>query len=133
MKKNISLLLILGLTITAIFAQNRTSNYNRYPSTSSYNNRSYNSNLNTNTTNYYPTSSSRTIIESHKQTSVTSTPRPTEHIRHYNNSNGERVQSPTRYTSTPAGATAECRDGSFSFSRSRRGTCSHHGGVRRWL
>lgn len=29
--------------------------------------------------------------------------------------------------------TAVCRDGSISLSRHRRGTCSHHGGVRRWL
>lgn len=28
---------------------------------------------------------------------------------------------------------AVCRDGSISFSRNRRGTCSHLGGVRRWL
>ncbi len=27
----------------------------------------------------------------------------------------------------PAGATAQCRDGSYSYSASRRGTCSHHG------
>jgi hypothetical protein len=33
----------------------------------------------------------------------------------------------------PAGASAQCRDGTYSFSRSRRGTCSHHGGVARWL
>jgi hypothetical protein len=35
--------------------------------------------------------------------------------------------------STPAGATAECRDGTYSFSQHRSGTCSHHGGVARWL
>lgn len=28
---------------------------------------------------------------------------------------------------------AVCRDGSISLSRNRRGTCSHHGGVARWL
>jgi hypothetical protein len=33
----------------------------------------------------------------------------------------------------PAGASAKCRDGTFSFSQSRRGTCSHHGGVTEWL
>jgi hypothetical protein len=33
----------------------------------------------------------------------------------------------------PAGATAICNDGTYSFSQSRRGTCSHHGGVNRWL
>jgi len=53
--------------------------------------------------------------------------------RYYTNSKGERVQSPTYYESPPSGATALCRDGTYSFSRSRRGTCSHHGGVARWL
>jgi hypothetical protein len=33
----------------------------------------------------------------------------------------------------PAGASALCRDGSYSFSAHRRGTCSHHGGVAQWL
>lgn len=51
----------------------------------------------------------------------------------YTNSKGVKVQSPTFYKSTPSGATAICRDGTYSFSRSRRGTCSHHGGVARWL
>lgn len=34
---------------------------------------------------------------------------------------------------TPAGATAVCRDSTYSFSAHRRGTCSHHGGVARWV
>ena len=34
---------------------------------------------------------------------------------------------------TPDGATAVCRDGTYSFSQNRSGTCSHHGGVSRWL
>ena len=29
----------------------------------------------------------------------------------------------------PAGATAQCADGTYSFSQHSRGTCSHHGGV----
>jgi hypothetical protein len=33
----------------------------------------------------------------------------------------------------PPGATAQCRDGTFSFSQHRSGTCSHHGGVAAWL
>ena len=33
----------------------------------------------------------------------------------------------------PAGASARCRDGTYSFSQSRQGTCSHHGGVAEWL
>lgn len=28
---------------------------------------------------------------------------------------------------------AVCRDGSVSYSVSRQGTCSHHGGVSRWV
>ncbi|MFI5702371.1 DUF3761 domain-containing protein [Streptomyces xanthochromogenes] len=33
----------------------------------------------------------------------------------------------------PAGATALCNDGTYSYSAHRRGTCSHHGGVATWL
>lgn len=33
----------------------------------------------------------------------------------------------------PANATAECEDGTYSASRTARGTCSRHGGVARWL
>ena len=35
--------------------------------------------------------------------------------------------------SAAAGATARCRDGTYSFSKHRSGTCSHHGGVAAWL
>jgi hypothetical protein len=53
---------------------------------------------------------------------------------YYTNTYGERVRRPTfSNDGAPAGASAQCRDGSYSFSRSRRGTCSHHGGVARWL
>jgi len=53
--------------------------------------------------------------------------------RSYTNSSGQRVQSPKKSSTVPKGASAQCRDGSYSFSQSRRGTCSHHGGVSRWL
>jgi len=33
----------------------------------------------------------------------------------------------------PADFTAPCRDGSYSVSANRRGTCSRHGGVAQWL
>ena len=33
----------------------------------------------------------------------------------------------------PAGATAQCKDGSYSHSKDRRGACSHHGGVAKWI
>lgn len=32
----------------------------------------------------------------------------------------------------PAGATAQCKDGTYSHSKSRSGTCSRHGGVAKW-
>ncbi len=51
----------------------------------------------------------------------------------YVNSNGETVKRPENCSAAPQGATAQCRDGSYSFSQSRRSTCSHHGGVAKWL
>jgi hypothetical protein len=35
--------------------------------------------------------------------------------------------------SSHEGATAECNDGTYSYSAHHRGTCSHHGGVKRWF
>jgi hypothetical protein len=52
---------------------------------------------------------------------------------YYTNSDGQRIHSPVQAASVPAGATAQCRDGSYSFSQHRQGTCSHHGGVAQWL
>lgn len=51
----------------------------------------------------------------------------------YVNSQGQTVRRPENCSAAPQGATAQCRDGSYSFSHSRRGTCSHHGGVGKWL
>lgn len=51
----------------------------------------------------------------------------------YKNSYGKCVNRPRKAPRAPAGATAQCRDGSWSFSQHRSGTCSHHGGVSRWL
>jgi hypothetical protein len=55
--------------------------------------------------------------------------------RGYINSKGVWVPSPQRTPDNraPPGATAHCRDGTYSFSQSRRGTCSHHGAVEQWL
>jgi hypothetical protein len=54
---------------------------------------------------------------------------------YYVNSTGNKVHSPayTSDDSVPAGASARCRDGSYSFSQHRSGTCSRHGGVSEWL
>jgi len=53
---------------------------------------------------------------------------------YYTNGDGNMVHSPA-YSSggAPAGATAQCRDGTYSFSQHRSGTCSSHGGVANWL
>jgi hypothetical protein len=51
----------------------------------------------------------------------------------YVNSKGQTVPRPENCSGPPKAATAQCRDGSYSFSQSRRGTCSHHGGVDKWL
>lgn len=53
--------------------------------------------------------------------------------RSYINVDGVRVPSPVFTDKKPVGATARCRDGSYSFSRHRRGTCSYHGGVAEWF
>ncbi len=54
-------------------------------------------------------------------------------VHYYTNKDGNSIQSPTKYNSPPPGASAQCADGTYSFSTHRRGTCSHHGGVARWL
>lgn len=53
---------------------------------------------------------------------------------HYRNVNGRTVHSPahTKNGKKPAGASAKCRDGSYSFSKHHRGTCSRHHGVAAW-
>jgi len=51
----------------------------------------------------------------------------------YVNSDGNCIERPTHAAQAPAGATAMCRDGTYSFSAHRSGTCSHHGGVAEWL
>lgn len=81
----------------------------------------------------YLSRASKTQITHFKNKQNYSTATPTGGVKYYTNSYGERVQSPTHYNSQPKGATALCRDGTYSFSRSRRGTCSHHGGVAQWL
>jgi hypothetical protein len=54
---------------------------------------------------------------------------------HYLNKKGITVHSPAHSQSgaVPTGASAQCRDSTYSFSQTHRGTCSHHGGVAQWL
>jgi hypothetical protein len=52
---------------------------------------------------------------------------------YYTNASGHRVHRPIHSNRTPAGASAKCEDGTYSFSEHHQGTCSHHGGVEAWL
>jgi hypothetical protein len=54
---------------------------------------------------------------------------------YYTNVDGNAVHSPADSSDgcVAAGATAECNDGTCSFSQHHSGTCSHHGGVASWL
>lgn len=54
-------------------------------------------------------------------------------LNSYVNVSGHCVHRPVRASRAPYRATAKCRDGSYSFSEHRRGTCSWHGGVATWL
>lgn len=51
---------------------------------------------------------------------------------YYTNVSGHSVHRPMYASQRPAGASAQCRDGTYSFSEHRQGTCSHHGGVASW-
>jgi hypothetical protein len=51
----------------------------------------------------------------------------------YVNVDGNCVHRPQQAPAAPAGATARCHDGTYSFSQHRSGTCSGHGGVAAWL
>jgi peptidoglycan hydrolase-like protein with peptidoglycan-binding domain len=69
-----------------------------------------------------------TILAAHPEWTT-----PISNNTYYKNVNGNSVHSPVHSSGTPAGATAQCRDGSYSFSLHHSGTCSHHGGVAQWL
>lgn len=52
---------------------------------------------------------------------------------YYTNIDGNSVHSPAYSDYVPPDASARCRDGTYSFSQNRQGTCSRHGGVESWL
>jgi Protein of unknown function (DUF3761) len=48
----------------------------------------------------------------------------------YTNEYGADVHGPSwSHAGPPPGMSAQCADGTYSFSQHSRGTCSHHGGV----
>ena len=52
---------------------------------------------------------------------------------YYLNVSHHCVRRPTHAAKAPRGATAKCRDATYSFSEHASGTCSHHGGVAVWI
>lgn len=87
------------------------------------------SNANTNTDEVTNTV---TNINTAPTTVVESTPTATSPNGTYKNVDNVNVSRPYVAPSKPSGASAKCRDGSYSFSTHRSGTCSHHGGVAEW-
>src|SRR5690349_2569297 len=72
----------------------------------------------------------------HEQTTSTPSTKPDlSNDRSYTNVSGQHVHAPAYDLDgdIPAGASARCGDGTYSFSQHHRGTCSHHGGVSQWL
>jgi hypothetical protein len=49
---------------------------------------------------------------------------------YYKNVSGHCIHRPSH---NPSGATAKCRDGTYSYSEHASGTCSGHGGVAVWI
>ncbi len=65
------------------------------------------------------------------KTTAQAAPKPAQcGADYYVNSSGNCVHRPS---DNPSGATALCKDGTYSYSQHRSGTCSGHGGVRTWL
>lgn len=76
------------------------------------------------------------LLETQAQSTIPQPPReaaPTSPAPKIERSSTPTTRSPVRSDTAPAGASARCRDGTYSFSQNRRGTCSHHGGVAEWL
>ena len=52
---------------------------------------------------------------------------------YYQATDGSMEHGPTHTRETADGrVTADCRDGTFSYSHHHQGTCSGHGGVEKW-
>ncbi|MCR4848604.1 MAG: DUF3761 domain-containing protein [Bacteroidales bacterium] len=121
MRRFLLLLVVLFLAVATAFAQGKTQV----------------NTLNKSTNNLTQTVTvqqdyNQQVGKQHTPSSSTKTT-STQKVKYYTNVDGERVQSPTNYATPPAGATALCKDGTYSFSKNRCGTCSHHGGVAKWL
>ncbi len=79
------------------------------------------------------TSNSSQKVNIYESTSSSAKTNSLSNDNYYTNVDGNQVHSPAYSSSVPSGASALCRDGTYSFSKHRSGTCSHHGGVAQWL
>ena len=76
----------------------------------------------------------RPEIVLHSRSDWSTPPARLSNNNHYINVDGQSIHSPAYSPGgAPPGATAQCADGTYSFSTHRQGTCSHHGGVAKWL
>ncbi len=83
----------------------------------------------------YADATSQHAPDTQTQSSFTPDENGLDSHQHYINKDGQVIHSPSKSKTgeIPTGASAQCVDGTYSFSRHRRGTCSHHGGVATWL
>lgn len=65
--------------------------------------------------------------------SPTATAKPTPTVTPKPVATSTPVPTTAPSVNSSSGATAICRDGTYSYSQHRSGTCSHHGGVAQWL
>jgi hypothetical protein len=82
---------------------------------------------------HYGTTPPATVIPLASPAKATPAPAALSNDHHYVNSSGNVVHSPAKSSLVPQGASAQCRDGSYSFSQHHQGTCSRHGGVSQWM
>lgn len=77
----------------------------------------YNGNIGYISTKYLSSNPQNNHSDTHYKKSYQQPSLTSGQVRYYTNTYGNRVQSPTYYSSAPAGATALCRDGTYSFTK----------------
>ena len=82
-----------------------------------------------------PTSTDTTTTDASSSDTTATDSNDLSNNDYYTNVSGDAVHSPAYSSdgSIPSDATAQCNDGTYSFSQHRSGTCSYHGGVAQWL